>query len=86
MPDVRPSIDGIIGRSGVPSYEFIRIQKVVCRNELDRLKRYENHLAILNSHKERRSYPQTLSYMPKSPLGADDDNFLTVEELSTTAN
>ncbi|CAF4163060.1 unnamed protein product [Didymodactylos carnosus] len=51
--------------------------EVVFRNELDRLKRYENHFAILNSHKERRSYPQTLSYMPKPSLGADDGNFLT---------
>ncbi|CAF4563708.1 unnamed protein product [Rotaria sp. Silwood2] len=50
--------------------------EIVFRNELNRKKRYENHLAILNMHKERNSYPSTLSSMPQPTIGNDNDIFI----------
>ncbi|CAF1569253.1 unnamed protein product [Didymodactylos carnosus] len=43
--------------------------------ELNRKKRFENHLAILHSHKNRNSFPSSLSTMPHPSIGNDSDEF-----------
>ncbi|CAF1577685.1 unnamed protein product, partial [Didymodactylos carnosus] len=50
--------------------------ETIFKNELHRKKRYENHLAILNLHKERNSYPSALSSMPQPTIGNDDNDFI----------
>ncbi|CAF1016142.1 unnamed protein product [Didymodactylos carnosus] len=50
--------------------------ETIFKTELHRRKQYENHLAILNLHKERNSYPSALSSMPQPTIGNDDNDFI----------
>ncbi|CAF1276898.1 unnamed protein product [Didymodactylos carnosus] len=50
--------------------------ETVYKNELNRKKRFENHLAILKSHKTHNSFPTALSAMPHPTIGSDSEEFV----------
>jgi hypothetical protein len=49
----------------------------IFKRELNRLKRFENHMAILKSHKDRHSFPMSLAAMPQPTIGKDDKSLLS---------
>ncbi|CAF4451109.1 unnamed protein product, partial [Didymodactylos carnosus] len=49
---------------------------IIYKNELNRLKRYENHLEILNVHLEQQTFPSSLGAMPRPTIGADCKDFV----------
>jgi len=49
---------------------------IMFKNLLNRLKRFENHLKILNIHIQQHTFPSSLSSMPQPTIGADNDDFI----------